>query len=355
MSHAPAPLPAARRGASLTTACLELFDDLDRPAPPVRHLASVAPNDPGNGVARPHRAPFVREGRWPASVDPAGSNVVEERCHSLLRANDWVGLRHTLAVNPYRGCTFGCANCTSAAPTVHAKVNAVEKLREALQHPRYQVRPIHLGSASDVYQPIERDLRLTRRLLQLLDDCGHPVIIVTRSPGILRDRDLLQSMARRRLLQVAISLCSLDAELTSVLEPRAALPSVRLDALRRLSQTGIPVGLHLSPLLAGFNDGLHAQNLLQAAAKAGAKFVRWDRTLSGLLADGADGRFEVHRPARAPEPGHEQGVSSLEQFASSIGLQLSGPELDCASFTAPRPVPSRGPIASPYTPQRALF
>jgi DNA repair photolyase len=257
--------------------------------------------------------------------------VIEERCFSLLRANDSAAARGSLAANVYRGCSIGCLGCPAASQTVYAKTNATERLREELRQPRYQVRPLQIGSTADAYQPIERERRLTRGLLELLHDCGHPVILVTRSPGVLRDLDLLMPMAQENRLRLAISLCSLDEALSARLEPRAAPPAQRLATIRRLSKAGIPIGLHFGPILPGLTeDG--AEALFEAAARAGACSLQC--SFVGECA------VPIEGCAPWPDPlAWQRGCDErLRAIAQRFNLSLQLPSLATSHF---RPPPRR--------------
>jgi len=250
----------------------------------------------------------------------ASTQVIEERCLSLLRANDSAAARGSLAANPYRGCSIGCLGCSAASPQVHAKLQAADRLRDELRQPRYHVRPLQIGSSADAYQPVERDLRLTRSLLELLHDCGHPVILVTRSPGVLRDLDLLVPMAKENRLRLLISLCTLDNALSAQLEPHAALPAERLSTLKRLSKAGIPVGLHFGPIWRD-STAEGAQPLLEAAARAGATHLQLSH---GDVSDRADA------PAWQREFDEQ-----LRRLAATLGLDTSVSPLDSSHFQPP--------------------
>jgi DNA repair photolyase len=178
---------------------------------------------------------------------------------------------------------FGCIYCF-ARPThsylnlspgldfetrIIAKLNAAERLREALVHPRYVPRLLNIGGATDAYQPVERRLRITRGLIEVLHECGHPFSLVTKSAGIERDLDLLVPMAERRAVGIYVSLTTLDPDLARIMEPRAAAPHRRLRTIERLAQAGVPVGVSVSPMIPFINEP-ELERLLEAAAKAGA-------------------------------------------------------------------------------------
>jgi DNA repair photolyase len=188
------------------------------------------------------------------------------------------------AVNPYRGCEHGCIYCY-ARPT-HAylgyspgldfetklifKPEVAELLEKELRKPGYVARTLALGSNTDPYQPVERTLKLTRAVLEVLDRYNHPVGIVTKSSGVLRDLDILSSMAKRNLARVHISVTTLDARLARVMEPRAATPARRLHAIAELTKAGVPAGVLAAPMIPGLNDA-EMEKIMEASARAGAR------------------------------------------------------------------------------------
>lgn len=249
------------------------------------------------------------------------------RCQSVLRAHDGRDLPGALSVNPYLGCALACQLCPAAVPphsngdssvpqrgsaspkpAVLAKINIAERLREELRRPGYRARPLALGSAAELYQDAERDLGLTRAVLQLLLEAGHPVTLRSRSPALLRDLDLLGALATQNLLAVSISLCSLDATVWPRFEGRCAAPSQRLQAMGRLARAGVPVGLWLDPLLPTDQDP-QREALFEAVQAAGARFVHW-----------------------APDLGQEDDLAALAQ---RFGLARRWPELDTTLFQPP--------------------
>jgi DNA repair photolyase len=150
-----------------------------------------------------------------------------------------------------------------------AKTNAAERLRAELARPGYICRPLALGSNTDPYQPIERRYRIMRQILEVLAECEHPLTIVTKSALIERDLDLLASMARKRLVHAFISVTTLDRSLARRLEPRAAAPARRLEAVQRLAAAGVPVGVMVAPVIPALNDH-DIENILEQARAAGA-------------------------------------------------------------------------------------
>jgi len=167
---------------------------------------------------------------------PPATQVIEEHVMSILSSNDSPDLHFDLSVNPYRGCEHGCVYCF-ARPThsylnmspgldfetkIIAKVNAAQKLREAFASRSYEPLMLNLGSATDAYQPIERKLGITRAVIEVMSECSHPFSVVTKSSGIERDLDLIAPMAAKGLVAAYVSITSLDANLSRILEPRAA-------------------------------------------------------------------------------------------------------------------------------------
>jgi len=150
-----------------------------------------------------------------------------------------------------------------------AKVNAAERLREAFASRSYTPLLLNIGSATDAYQPIERKLRITRSVIELMHECAHPFSLVSKSSGVERDLDLIAPMAARRLVAVYISVTSLDAGLSRILEPRAASPQRRLQTIKALAEAGVPVGVSVSPVIPFINEP-ELERILEAAAEAGA-------------------------------------------------------------------------------------
>ncbi|MGY4829318.1 PA0069 family radical SAM protein [Sphaerotilaceae bacterium SBD11-9] len=215
---------------------------------------------------------------------PPETQIIEERVKSILSSNDSPDISFDLSINPYRGCEHGCIYCF-ARPThsylnmspgidfetrIVAKVNAAERLREALSKRGYEPGFLNVGSATDAYQPIERKLGITRSLIELLAECRHPFSLVTKSSGVERDLDLIAPMAADDLVAVYVSVTSLDPHLARILEPRAAAPHRRLRTIETLAKAGVPVGVSLSPVIPFINEP-EIERILEAAAAAGAR------------------------------------------------------------------------------------
>ncbi len=212
------------------------------------------------------------------------TDIILETARRIITTNDSPDISFDQSINAYRGCEHGCIYCY-ARPThsylgysagldfetkLIAKTNAVELLEREIAKPGYVVKPIMLGSNTDPYQPIEREQRLTRRLLEVFDRTSHPAGIVTKSALVLRDIDLLGSLASRGLVKVALSITTLDHKLARRMEPRASTPMKRMEALRRLSEAGVPTVIMTAPIIPAINDH-EIETLLAGAADAGAR------------------------------------------------------------------------------------
>jgi DNA repair photolyase len=216
------------------------------------------------------------------------TTVIPEKTKSILTTNDSPDIPFDVSINPYKGCEHGCTYCFARQTHAYldlspgldfetklfSKPEAAERLRQALASPRYQVKPIAIGTNTDPYQPVEQRLGITRQIIQVLHDCHHPLSIVTKSASILRDLDLLAPMAQRSLVEVYLSITTLDPKLARAMEPRAAAPHRRLQTLRQLSEAGVPVGVLTSPMIPGLNDH-ELEAILMAAAQAGARRAAW--------------------------------------------------------------------------------
>ncbi len=211
------------------------------------------------------------------------TEVTEERARTIITRNQSPDIGFDRSINAYRGCEHGCVYCF-ARPThayqglsagldfetkLFVKPDAPELLARELAQPRYQPRTIAMGTNTDPYQPIERRYEVTRRILEVLRDFGHPVGIVTKSALVARDIDILAPMAERGLAKVAISLTTLDPRLARLMEPRAATPQRRLETIRRLADAGIPTAVLTAPLIPALND-MEVERILDSAKHMGA-------------------------------------------------------------------------------------
>ena len=219
---------------------------------------------------------------------PFRTEVTEERARSIIARNDSPDIPFEQSINPYRGCEHGCIYCYARPSHAYlelspgldfetklfAKTNAVDLLKKEISSKNYRARPIAFGTNTDVYQPIERRYKVMRGLLEVLAACDHPLTIVTKSALIERDIDLLAPMAQKNLVKAFISITTLDHRLARTLEPRAASPRRRVDALRALAGAGIPCGVMVAPLIPALTDK-SLEDVMQAAATAGATMAGW--------------------------------------------------------------------------------
>ena len=233
--------------------------------------------------------PFARiafDDGWQSieELPPFATTVTEEKPRKIITRNESPDIGFDRSINPYRGCEHGCVYCY-ARPThaymglsagldfeskLFAKPDAPELLERELSAPGYSPRVMAIGTNTDPYQPIERKYEIMRRILEVLEAAGHPVGIVTKSALVMRDIDILARMARRNLVKVALSVTSLDPKVARTMEPRAATPPRRLEAIRRLSDAGIPASVMVAPVIPAIND-FEIERILDAASAAGAR------------------------------------------------------------------------------------
>ncbi len=218
-----------------------------------------------------------------SQLDAFKTEVFEDTAKSIITRNDSPDISFDRSINPYRGCEHGCIYCY-ARPShcylghsagldfetkLYAKSDAAQLLEQELAKPGYQPQTIALGANTDPYQPIERERRITRGVLEVLARTNHPVGIVTKSALVARDIDILAPMAAKGLAKVAISITTLDRKVARAMEPRAATPSRRLETVRQLSDAGIPVTVMVAPIIPGLTDH-EIESILEAACSAGA-------------------------------------------------------------------------------------
>ena len=217
-------------------------------------------------------------------LPPFQTTVAVDSTRKIITRNQSPDISFDRSINPYRGCEHGCVYCF-ARPThaflglsagldfeskLFVKPDAPHLLERELSAPGYEARTIAIGTNTDPYQPIERKYQVMRGILEVLERAGHPVGIVTKSALILRDLDILTKLAERNLVKVAISVTTLDPKLARTMEPRAATPGRRLEALRQLSAAGVPTAVMVSPVVPAINDA-DIERILDAAALGGVK------------------------------------------------------------------------------------
>lgn len=218
----------------------------------------------------------------PSERNPA-TQFLREDARSIISRNDSPDISFGASLNPYRGCEHGCSYCYARPyheylglssgldfeTRIIVKENAPELLRETLSAKSWKPEVLAMSAVTDCYQPVERRLGLTRRCLEVLAEFRNPVGIITKNHLVTRDTDLLASLAEVHAAAVHITLTTLDSDLSRRMEPRASLPTHRLDAIQRLSAAGIPVGVVLAPMVPGLTDH-EIPALLKAAREAGA-------------------------------------------------------------------------------------
>jgi DNA repair photolyase len=247
------------------------------------------------------------------AAPPLRTSVTVERPRTIISRNASPDVPFDRSINPYRGCEHGCIYCF-ARPShafhdlspgldfesrLFAKPDAATLLRAELAKPGYQCRPMALGTNTDPYQPIETDWRITRGVVEVLAECGHPMTITTKSDRVTRDLDLIGPMAARGLASVCMSVTSLDPRIAMTLEPRAPSPARRLKAVEVLAAAGVPVYVSIAPVVPAITDG-EVEAILSRAAAAGAKAaffipVRLPHEVAPLF----EAWLETHFPDRA--------------------------------------------------------
>lgn len=211
---------------------------------------------------------------------------LKDTARTIIAQNNSPDVGFTHSINPYRGCSHGCIYCY-ARPTheylglsagldfetkIFVKEDAPRLLHDELASPRWEPRTLSISGVTDCYQPVERKLELTRRCLQVLNEFGNPVGMITKNHLITRDIDLLRELAARNAAVVILSVTTLDPELSRRMEPRTSAPARRLAAIEQIARAGIPVGVMVAPIIPGLTDH-EIPGILKAAAAAGAKFA----------------------------------------------------------------------------------
>lgn len=275
------------------------------------HCAMGKPADRAVSTAADHAHPDARRGRGAVSAvrsrydsetrqreddgwdnletaDPLRTHLHDDATRSIISWNNSPDISFDRSINPYRGCEHGCIYCF-ARPThaylgfspgldfeteIMVKRNAAALLRRELASKSYKVRAMAMGTNTDPYQPVERDQRITRSVLEVLRETRHPLTIVTKNHLITRDIDILADMAKDGLVKCYLSVTTLDRQLARTMEPRASTPGKRIDAIRLLNEAGIPCGVMTAPLIPAIND-MEVERILEAAFEAGAREAGW--------------------------------------------------------------------------------
>ncbi|GIX28151.1 MAG: radical SAM protein [Burkholderiales bacterium] len=276
----------------------------------------------GRGAPSNLQGRFERWGReafddgWSSEEEelpPLKTEVTLVQAKSILTRNVSPDIPFDRSINPYQGCEHGCIYCY-ARPThaywglspgldfetkLIAKANAAALLRSELSAPGYRPDVISIGANTDPYQPIERELKITRSILEVLAECEHPFGIITKNALIERDIDLLAPMAEKNLVRAFVSVTNLDNSLARRLEPRTSAPMRRLEAVRRLAAAGIPVGVMVAPVIPFLTDRF-MEEVLERAREAGATLAGYVLLrLPHEVAPLFKAWLEVHYPMKA--------------------------------------------------------
>ena len=267
-----------------------------------------ADGNPPNRYQAHATSPFD-DGWPPGQQAPLRTRVALDHSRKAISFNDSPDIPFDRSVNPYRGCEHGCIYCY-ARPThawldlspgldfesrLFARPALPQRLRDELSSPAYRPAPLAIGGITDGYQPIEREYRITRAVIEILAETRHPTLLITKSAMVERDIDLLGQMAADGLVEVAVSLTTLDRGLARVMEPRAASPQRRLQTIHTLSTAGIPVRVMLAPIVPVLTEP-EIERLLAAARDAGARhaayvLLRLPHEVAGLFRQWLDRHF----------------------------------------------------------------
>lgn len=328
------------------------------------------------------------DGWWNEEEGAPATELIADSAKSVITYNDSPDIPYDRSINPYRGCEHGCAYCFARPSHAYLglspgldfetklayKADAALTLRRELAKPGYRCQPVALGINTDAWQPVERRLKVTRGILEVLAETCHPVTIVTKSALILRDLDLLARMARSRQAHVAVSITTLDPDLARAMEPRAPSPQRRLSVIAALAAAGIPTAVMVAPLIPALSDH-ELEAILDAARAAGASsagyiLLRLPHEVKPLFRAWLDS----HQPGRAEHVfslmrqmhggkeydsafgTRQRGSGPLAEIIAQrfrialrrLGLDAPTPPLDVTAF---RPPPKPGTA----TPQMALF
>jgi DNA repair photolyase len=301
----------------------------------------------GRGALSNASGRFEKEARvrgddgWdiPEDLPPLRTQLTRETAKSAITRNDSPDIPFDQSINPYRGCEHGCVYCY-ARPThaflglspgldfetkLFAKTNAASLLERELSASGYAVKPLAIGTNTDPYQPIEREHRVMRQILEVLARTNHPVTITTKSALVLRDLDLLAPMAEKGLVKVALSVTTLDPVLARKVEPRASSPERRLDAIRRLAEAKVPAGVMVAPIIPAITDAEieailgHARTM--GAREAGYVLLRLPLEVSDLFTEW----LQAHYPGKLKRVlSLLRGAHEGKLYDSAFGERMTG-------------------------------
>jgi DNA repair photolyase len=337
--------------------------------------------NPGNRFGLPVYEPdlehVAHDADYLAALDNPRTEYLPDASRSIVTENDSPDIGFRYSINPYRGCTHGCAYCYARPgheylglnagldfeTKVFVKERAPELFRDFLGRDSWQPEPIALSGVTDCYQPAERRFRLTRGILEVAVECRQPMTLITKNALILRDLDLLRDLASENLVHVSVSVTTLDPALARSMEPRTSTPSARLRAIHDLSAANVPVCVLVAPIIPGLNDS-EIPSILEAAKSASAwhagytllrlpltvapVFREWVQRERPELLQRIEGRLRGMRGGKLNDSQFgrrmtgsgemaEQLRSLFHLFRKRHGLERELPACDCTRFRPPLP------------------
>ncbi len=343
-----------------------------QPNAPTFRARGTAENPPN----RFEKIALERDADWNDPDEPAPqTQFFKDHSDSIITTNDSPDVGFEASVNPYRGCEHGCIYCYARPfheylgfsagldfeTKIMVKENAPELLRRELSAPKWKPKIIALSGVTDCYQPVERQLKLTRRCLEVLAEFSNPAVIVTKNHLVTRDADVLKELARHDAAAVFVSITTLDGELRKVMEPRTSPPAGRLSAIETLSKAGVPTGVLVAPVIPGLTDH-EMPSIINAAVNAGAQFAGhvvlrlpyavaplFEQWLARHFPDRKEkvlNRIRAIRGGQLNDPRFESRMTGEGIFAEQIealfkvacrkaGIEGARPNLSIASFRRP--------------------
>jgi len=346
-----------------------------KPPPPGRSTVESPPNR-FERVALMDDWEHLADDELAAPPGKLKTELLPDNTKTLITKNDSPDVPYDHTVNPYRGCEHGCSYCYArpgheylgmdAGLDFEAKIlikyDAPKLLRQELCRPEWTGQPISMSGVTDCYQPAERQCQLTRGCLRVMLEARQPLQVVTKNALVVRDADLLTEMARHNLVQVNISITTLDAELARRLEPRTSTPAARLRAVERLAKLEVPIGVLIAPVIPGLNDH-EIPAILKAVKEAGAGaagfqllrlplavapiFMAWLQASCPLSRDKIESRIRSTRGGRLNDAEfgrrmsgsgpYAEGIrNTFRAFATKLNLTTPYPSLDSSQFRPPR-------------------
>jgi len=308
-------------------------------------------------------------------MDRPKTTLLKDHTSNIISTNNSPDIGFDVSVNPYRGCEHGCAYCY-ARPTheflgmsagldfeskIVVKYDAPVLLKKALSNKNWKPQTLVMSGVTDPYQPIEKKLQITRHCIEVLAECFHPLVIITKNYMVTRDIDLLSGLAEKGAAKVVLSITSLDKSITDTMEPRTSRPVKRLQAVRELTEAGIPVHVNIAPLIPGLTDN-EIVPIMEASAEAGAVsvscnivrlpygvkdlFIKWledhhpnrkEKVINKVksLRDGKMNRSEFGERFRGKGPYADQIFRLVEIHSKRLNLNGKRASLNCSYFKRP--------------------